>query len=58
MEKRKKRRQSERSRHEWEYNIERNFKEVVWEGVEWTDHSQDSVSGRLVVSAVMNLRVS
>jgi hypothetical protein len=34
-----------------------DFREIVWEGVEWIHLAQDRDRWRAVVNAVMNLRV-
>jgi len=39
-------------------NIKMDLEEVEWEGVQWTDLAQDRDKWRVVVNAVMNLRVS
>jgi hypothetical protein len=40
----------------WEDNIERYFKEVRWEGVDWFDLAQDVNKCWAPMNAVMNLR--
>jgi hypothetical protein len=44
-------------RRRWEDNIEVDFQEMGCEGMAWVDIAQDMVSWRVLVNAVMNLRV-
>jgi len=46
-----------RPRRRWEDNIERNLQDVEWNGLEWTDLTQDRDWRRAVVTAVMNICV-
>jgi len=46
-----------RPRRRWEDNIERNLQDVEWNGLEWTDLTQDRDWRRAVVTAVMNIWV-
>jgi hypothetical protein len=50
-------RQLERPRRRWEYEIKMDLKEIFWEGVEWIHLAQVRDRWRAVVNAVMNLRV-
>jgi hypothetical protein len=47
-----------RPRRRWEDNIKMDLQEVGWEGVDWIDTAQDRDRWRVLVIAVMNLRVS
>jgi len=46
-----------RHRHRWEDNIKMDVQEVGYEGVDWIELAQDRDRWRLLVNAVMNLRV-
>jgi len=46
----------ERPRRRWEDNIKIDQK-VGWGGMDWTDMAKDKDSWRILVNAVMNLRV-
>jgi hypothetical protein len=46
-----------RPRRIWEDNIKMYLQEMGWEGVDWIDMAQDMVWWRVLVNAVMNLRV-
>jgi hypothetical protein len=46
-----------RPRLRWEDNIKIDLQEVGWEGIYWIDLVQDRERWRLLVNAVMNLRV-
>jgi len=50
-------RQLERPRRRWVYNIRIDFQEVGYGYMDWIGLAQDRDSWRMVVSAVMNLRV-
>jgi hypothetical protein len=39
-------------------NINMNFREIGWNGMNWTDLAQDRDQWRALVNTVMNLRVS
>jgi hypothetical protein len=39
----------------WEDNIRTDFKEIVWEGVDWIDLAQDMNTWRVVAKKAMNL---
>jgi hypothetical protein len=41
----------------WEDNINMDFKEIGWGGMDWTDLTQDRDKSRVFVNMVMNLRV-
>jgi hypothetical protein len=47
-----------RPRHRWEDNIKIYLQEVGWGCMEWIDMAQDRDRWRVLVNAVMNLRVS
>jgi hypothetical protein len=50
-----------RSRRRWENNNNNNkmnFKEVNWGGIDWIDLAQDRDRWRMLVNAVMNIRVA
>jgi hypothetical protein len=46
-----------RRRHRWEVNIEMDLQEVGWGRVNWIVLAQDRDRWRVLVNAVMNLRV-
>jgi len=46
-----------RRKRRWEYNIRMNFREIVWEGVDWMHLAQDRDQWPALVNTVMNLRV-
>jgi hypothetical protein len=46
-----------RHRHRWEDNNEMNLQEVGCGGMDWIELAQDKESWRVLVTAVMNLRV-
>jgi len=46
-----------RPRHRWEDNIKRDFQKVLCGGMDWIELAQDKDRWRLLVNAVMNLRV-
>jgi hypothetical protein len=46
-----------RPRHRWEDNIKMDLHQVRWRDMEWIELAQDSERWRVVVNAVMNLRV-
>ena len=46
-----------RPRRRWVYNIRTDLQEVECEYMDWTGLAQDRDSWRMLVSAVMNLRV-
>jgi hypothetical protein len=41
----------------WVDNIKMYLREILWDGVDWTDLAQDRDKWRAVVNTVMNLRV-
>jgi hypothetical protein len=41
----------------WEDNIKMDLQEVGWKGMDWIDTAQDRDRWRVLVYAVMNLRV-
>jgi hypothetical protein len=47
-----------RSRRRWEDNINRDLRELGWQGMDWIDLAQDRDQWRALVNTVMNLRVS
>jgi len=47
----------ERPRRRWEDNIKMNLQEVGCSGMDWIDLAQDRDRWRVIVNAVMNLRV-
>jgi len=46
-----------RPRHRWEDNIKTDLQEVLCGGMDWIELAQDKDRWRLLVKAVMNLRV-
>jgi hypothetical protein len=46
-----------RPRRRWLDNIYMDLREIVWDGVDWIDVSQDRDPWRALVNTVMNLRV-
>ena len=46
-----------RSRRRWEDNIKMGFLEVEYGGMDWVELAKDKDSWRVLVNAVMNLRV-
>jgi hypothetical protein len=48
-------RQPRRRRPTWEDDIKMDFKELLWDGVDWIDLAQDRVSWWGVVNAVTKL---
>jgi len=46
-----------RSRRRWEDNIKMNLQEVACGGMDWIELTQDMDRRRVLVTAVMNLRV-
>jgi hypothetical protein len=46
-----------RPRHRWVDNIKMNLREIGWDGIDWIDPAQDIDQWRVLVNAVMNLRV-
>ena len=46
-----------RPRHTWEDNIKRDLQEVGCGGMDWIELAQDRDRWRVVVNAVINLRV-
>jgi hypothetical protein len=46
-----------RPRRRWEDNIKIDLQEVGWGGMNWIDMAQDRDRWRVLVSAIMNLRV-
>jgi hypothetical protein len=43
--------------HGWDDNIRMDLREIVWEGMDWINLAQDMDQWRVLVNAVMNLRV-
>ena len=43
--------------HRWEDNIKMDLQEVGWGGTGWIDLTQDRDRWRVLVNAVMNLRI-
>jgi hypothetical protein len=46
-----------RPRRRWEDNIRMGLQEVGWGGMDWIDMAQDRDRWRVLVNAIMNLRV-
>jgi hypothetical protein len=46
-----------RPRCRWVDNIKIDLREIGWDGMDWSDLSQDSNQWRALVNTVMNLRV-
>jgi hypothetical protein len=46
-----------RPRRRWEDNIKMDLQEVGWRGMDWINLAQDRDRWRVLVNAVMNLRV-
>jgi hypothetical protein len=46
-----------RRKRKWEKNIKNNLKEIVWEGMEWTDLAQDKKKWQGLVNTVRKLNV-
>jgi hypothetical protein len=46
-----------RPRRRWEDNIGMDFREIGWEGVDWSHLAQDRDQWQALVNTVMNLRV-
>jgi hypothetical protein len=46
-----------RPRRRWVDNIKMNLRDVEWDGGDWIDLAQDRDEWRVLVNAVMNLRV-
>ena len=53
----KRKRQFRRPRHRWDININMDFREMEWEGVNWTYMAEERGKRRAVVNTVLNLRV-
>ena len=47
-----------RPRRRWEDNIKMDLQEVGWGGMDWIELAQDRGRRRVLVNAVMNLRVA
>jgi hypothetical protein len=41
----------------WVDNIDMDFREIVWDGMDWIDLAEDRNQWRALVNTVMNLRV-
>jgi hypothetical protein len=46
-----------RPRRRWADNIKMDLREIGWDGMDWTDLTQDSYQWRALVNTVLNLRV-
>jgi hypothetical protein len=46
-----------RPRRRWVDNIKMDFRELGWDGMDWINLAQDRDQWRVIVNAVMNLRV-
>ena len=46
-----------RPKRRWQDNIKMDLKEVGWRGMDWIDLTQDRKGLRVIVNAVMKLRV-
>jgi hypothetical protein len=46
-----------RTRRRWVENISMDLREIVWDGMDWTDLAQDRYQWRVHMNTVMNLRV-
>jgi hypothetical protein len=46
-----------RPRRRWADNIKMDLREIVWDSMDWIELTQDRVWWRVLVNAVMNLRV-
>jgi hypothetical protein len=46
-----------RPKRRWVNNIKIDFREIVWDGMDWIDLAQDRDQWRALVNRVMNLRV-
>jgi hypothetical protein len=44
-------------RRRWVDNIKMDLREIGWDGVNWTDMTQDRDQSRALVNTVLNLRV-
>jgi hypothetical protein len=51
------RRPLERSRRRWVDNIKMDLREIEWDGVGWTDRTQDRDQWKALVNIVLNIRV-
>jgi hypothetical protein len=51
------RRQFRSLRNTWEDNVKVDLREVGWESMEWINLAQDNNKWRVVLNAVMDLRV-
>ena len=49
-------RQPRKHRCKWEDDIKTDFKDILWDGVDWIDLAQDRDSWRAVVNAVTKLK--
>jgi hypothetical protein len=47
-----------RPNHRWEDNIEKDLKELGWEGVDWIDLTKDRDRWQAAMNVVMNLQVA
>jgi hypothetical protein len=46
-----------RPRRGWVDNIKIDLRDILWDGMDWIDLAQDRNQWRVLVNAVMNLRV-